>query len=268
MKKIYLFFKRVFDIVSSFLALVLLAVPFLIIAVIIKCTSKGPVFFKQKRVGKNKKIFTILKFRTMRIDAPKDTATHLLNDAETYITSVGKFLRKTSLDELPQIFNIFVGQMSVVGPRPALYNQYDLIELRDRYNANSVRPGLTGLAQISGRDELELEKKSALDGEYVKNISFLLDLKIFFKTILSVFKHDGVVEGGTGAMGNECETIDDASVDVNEDVDEPDVVAALNKESEINADKLNSSDLTESDDNCCECESCDDNALTKGEITE
>lgn len=200
MKGIYLFFKRFFDIAASFLALVLLAIPFLIIAVVIKCTSKGPVFFRQKRVGKNKKLFTILKFRTMRVDAPRDTATHLLNNADSYITGVGKFLRKTSIDELPQIFNIFAGQMSVIGPRPALYNQYDLVELRDKYNANGVRPGLTGLAQISGRDELELEAKAKLDGEYVQKMSLWLDIKIFFKTLLSVFKSDGVVEGGTGAM--------------------------------------------------------------------
>lgn len=266
MKKIYLFFKRTFDIVSSFLALVLLAVPFLIIAVIIKCTSKGPVFFKQKRVGKNKKLFTILKFRTMRIDAPKDTATHLLNDAEAYITSVGKFLRKTSLDELPQIFNIFVGQMSVIGPRPALYNQYDLIELRDRYNANSVRPGLTGLAQISGRDELEIEKKSALDGEYVKNISFLLDAKIFFKTIFSVFRHEGVVEGGTGTIVNSAETGNEDY----ENEDKPDTFVALDEESEIKSDDLESSDLNESEEtfdklSCPDCNAYAENTSDKGE---
>lgn len=200
MKVIYLFFKRFFDIMASFFALVLLLVPFAVIAVVIKCTSKGPVFFKQKRVGKNKKLFTILKFRTMRVDAPKDTATHLLGNADSYITGVGKFLRKTSIDELPQIFNIFVGHMSVIGPRPALYNQYDLVELRDKYNANGVRPGLTGLAQIRGRDELELDVKARLDGEYVEKMSLWLDIKIFFKTLLSVFKSDGVVEGGTGAM--------------------------------------------------------------------
>lgn len=200
MRRIYLFFKRLFDLLASLMALILLALPFLLIAIIIKATSPGPVFFKQKRVGKNKKLFTILKFRTMRTDAPKDTATHLLGNADSYITGIGKILRKTSIDELPQIFNIFVGHMSVIGPRPALYNQYDLIALRDKYDANSVRPGLTGLAQISGRDELELEVKARIDGEYVKKMGLITDIKIFFGTILSVFKSDGVVEGGTGAM--------------------------------------------------------------------
>ena len=224
MKVIYLFFKRFFDILASFFALVLLLVPFAVIAVVIKCTSKGPVFFKQKRVGKNKKLFTILKFRTMRVDAPKDTATHLLSNADSYITGVGKFLRKTSIDELPQIFNIFVGHMSVIGPRPALYNQYDLVELRDKYNANGVRPGLTGLAQISGRDELELDVKARLDGEYVEKMSLWLDIKIFFKTLLSVFKSDGVVEGGTGAMAK---------------AGKENSLTAFNDASEVNAEEVN-----------------------------
>ena len=252
------------------IGLVVLSPVYLAIIVAIKKEDgiTAPVFFSQKRVGIHKEYFNLYKFRSMRTDTPHDKPTHLLENPDQYITKVGRFLRKSSLDELPQLWNIARGDMAVIGPRPALWNQDDLIAERDKYGANDVKPGLTGWAQINGRDELEIPVKARLDGEYVKNISFLLDLKIFFKTILSVFKHDGVVEGGTGAMGNECETIDDASVDVNEDVDEPDVVAALNKESEINADKLNSSDLTESDDNCCECESCDDNALTKGEITE
>jgi len=165
---------------------------------LIKIDSKGPVLFKQKRVGKGISYFYILKFRTMRIDAPKDTPTHLLENPEQWITKIGKFLRKTSLDELPQIWNIFVGHMSIIGPRPALWNQYDLIEERDKYGANDIRPGLTGWAQINGRDELPIEVKAKLDGEYVRNISFWLDVKCFFGTIISVLKSDGVVEGGTG----------------------------------------------------------------------
>ncbi len=161
----------------------------------IKIESKGPVFFKQKRIGKNKKEFMIYKFRSMRTDTPKDTPTHLLDDPDIYITKVGRFLRKTSIDELPQIINILKGDMSIVGPRPALWNQDDLIAERDKYNANSIRPGLTGLAQISGRDELEIPVKAKLDGEYTEKISFWLDVKIFFKTIIKVFESDGIVEG-------------------------------------------------------------------------
>src|SRR5690606_21487302 len=164
----------------------------------IKMDSRGPVLFKQKRVGINKTHFNILKFRTMRIDTPKDTPTHLLGNPEDYITKMGKFLRKTSLDELPQIWNIFVGQMSIIGPRPALWNQYDLIAERDKYGANDVPPGLTGCAQINGRDELPIEVKAKLDGEYVERISLWMDVKCFFGTIVSVVKSDGVVEGGTG----------------------------------------------------------------------
>lgn len=196
----YKFFKRLMDIILSFIGIIVLIPFWIIIAILIKCTSKGPVLFKQDRVGKNKKIFKIWKFRTMRIDTPKDCPTHLLENPDQYITKVGKFLRKTSLDELPQIFQIFAGFMSVIGPRPALYNQNDLIELRDKYGANDIRPGLTGWAQINGRDELEIEVKARLDGEYVEKMSFWFDIKCFFGTIKSVLKHDGVVEGGTGEI--------------------------------------------------------------------
>ena len=175
----------------------------LILSIAIFVTDPGPIFFTQKRVGKNKKIFKILKFRTMKTSTPHDMPTHLLENPEQYITKVGKFLRKTSLDELPQIFNIFIGQMSIIGPRPALWNQDDLIAERDKYGANDVRPGLTGWAQINGRDELEIADKARLDGEYVERMSFLFDCKCFFGTIGSVLKHDGVVEGGTGEIHRE-----------------------------------------------------------------
>lgn len=194
----YMKIKRLLDIVLSFIALIVLSPIFLILIIAIKLDSRGPVLFKQKRVGLHKTHFNILKFRTMRIDTPKDTPTHLLGNPDQYITKVGKFLRKTSLDELPQIWNIFVGQMSIIGPRPALWNQYDLIAERDKYGANDVPPGLTGWAQINGRDELPIDVKSKLDGEYVEKISFWLDVKCFFGTIVSVVKSDGVVEGGTG----------------------------------------------------------------------
>ena len=194
-KKIYFGIKRLIDVILSFLAIIILFIPGIIIAICIKIESKGPVFFKQKRVGKNKKYFMIYKFRTMRTDTPKDMPTHMLNNPDLYITKVGRILRKTSLDELPQIVNIIKGDMSIVGPRPALWNQDDLITERDKYHANDIRPGLTGLAQISGRDELEIPVKAKLDGEYTKNISFWLDVKIFFKTIIKVFESDGVVEG-------------------------------------------------------------------------
>jgi galactosyltransferase, putative len=196
----YKFFKRTLDIVLSFLGMIVLSPFFLLLVLAIKLDSKGPVLFKQKRVGLHKKHFYILKFRTMRIDTPKDTPTHLLENPEQWITKVGKFLRKTSLDELPQIWNIFVGDMSIIGPRPALWNQYDLIEERDHYGANDVLPGLTGWAQIHGRDELPIAKKAELDGYYVQHLSFLLDVRCFFGTIKSVAKSEGVVEGGTGNM--------------------------------------------------------------------
>lgn len=194
----YKFIKRILDIILSLSGMIVLSPLFLVLIIAIKLDSKGPVLFKQKRIGLHKKHFFILKFRTMRIDTPKDTPTHLLENPEQWITKVGKFMRKTSLDELPQIWNIFVGDMSIIGPRPALWNQYDLIEERDRYGANDVLPGLTGWAQINGRDELPIKQKAELDGYYVKNVSFALDCRCFFGTILSVLKSDGVVEGGTG----------------------------------------------------------------------
>ena len=194
------FFKRFIDLFLSFFGIIFLTLPMIIIAIAIKCDSKGPVFFKQKRVGLHKKLFPILKFRTMRTDTPHDAPTHELSDPKKWITKVGGFLRKTSLDELPQIFNIFVGQMSIIGPRPALWNQDDLIAERDKYGANDVKPGLTGWAQINGRDELEIPVKAKLDGEYVEKMSFGFDCKCFFGTIASVLKSDGVVEGGTGEM--------------------------------------------------------------------
>ena len=189
------FFKRFLDIFLSFLGILVLSWLFLILFIVIKLDSRGPIFFKQKRVGKGKTHFGILKFRTMRIDTPRDMPTHMLENPDQYITRVGKFLRKTSLDELPQLFNIFVGHMSVIGPRPALWNQFDLIEERDRYGANDIRPGLTGWAQINGRDELEIPVKAKLDGEYVERLSFGFDCKCFFGTIGKVLKSDGVVEG-------------------------------------------------------------------------
>ncbi|SQG83208.1 glycosyl-1-phosphate-transferase [Streptococcus uberis] len=190
--------KRLLAILISGLAIIILSPVLLAVAIAIKCDSKGPVLFKQKRVGKDKKHFMIYKFRSMYVDAPADMPTHMLKDPTAMITKVGAFLRKTSLDELPQLFNIFKGEMAIVGPRPALWNQYDLIAERDKYNANSIRPGLTGWAQINGRDELEIEEKSRLDGYYVAHMSFLMDLKCFFGTFISVLKSDGVVEGGTG----------------------------------------------------------------------
>lgn len=192
--------KRCIDFVLSLVGLIILSPIFVILCIWIKLDSKGPIFFKQKRVGKNKKYFNILKFRTMYIDTPKDMPTHMLSNPDQYITKAGKFLRKTSLDELPQIINILKGEMAVIGPRPALWNQDDLIAERDKYKANDIKPGLTGWAQINGRDELEIDVKAKLDGDYVKNISFLFDMKCFFGTITSVLKHDGVVEGGTGEL--------------------------------------------------------------------
>ncbi|MGV3022276.1 sugar transferase [Streptococcus suis] len=198
----YPIIKRVSDMIISGLAIVVLSPVFLLIAVAIKLDSKGPVLFKQKRVGKNKSHFMIYKFRSMYVDAPSDMPTHLLKDPNAMITKVGAFLRKTSLDELPQLFNIVKGEMAIVGPRPALWNQYDLIAERDKYGANDLRPGLTGWAQINGRDELEIDEKSKLDGYYVQHMSFALDVKCFFGTFLSVVKSEGIVEGGTGQKGN------------------------------------------------------------------
>lgn len=194
------FFKRMLDVILSLGGIVVLSLPILIVIVAIKLDSKGPVFFRQKRVGIHKTHFNILKFRTMRTDTPRDMPTHMLSDPDMWITKVGRFLRKTSLDELPQLFNILAGHMSVIGPRPALWNQYDLIEERDKYGANDVKPGLTGWAQINGRDELEIPVKAKLDGEYVERLSFGFDCKCFFGTVKSVLKSDGVVEGGTGEL--------------------------------------------------------------------
>lgn len=192
--------KRFIDFMLALGGMFVFAIPMLMIAFIVKLDSPGPALFRQRRVGIGKSHFNMLKFRSMRTDAPHDTPTHQLQGSAGYITKVGAFLRKTSLDELPQLLNILKGDMSIVGPRPALWNQYDLIEERDRYGANDVRPGLTGLAQISGRDELEIPVKAALDGKYVSSMSFITDLKCFFLTIVLVLKRDGVVEGGTGEL--------------------------------------------------------------------
>lgn len=194
----YMFFKRFVDLFFSLLGLIVLFPLFLILIIFIKIDSPGPILFKQKRVGINKGYFNILKFRTMRIDTPKDTPTHLLEDPDQWITKAGRFLRKTSLDELPQIVNIIKGEMSIIGPRPALWNQDDLIAERDKYGANGVPVGLTGWAQINGRDELEIEVKAKLDGEYVEKIGFIMDVKCFIGTVIKVLRTDGVVEGGTG----------------------------------------------------------------------
>ncbi len=201
----YSVFKRIIDIVLSFIALAFLWLPMLIVAIIIRCEDPGPAIFKQKRVGREKKFFNLYKFRSMRMDTPHDTPTHLLENPQQYILKVGGFIRKTSIDELPQLINILKGDMSFIGPRPALWNQDDLIAERDKYNANSVRPGLSGWAQINGRDELEIPVKAKLDGEYIERLSFLFDLKCFFGTFLSVLKSDGVVEGGTGEINKKSE---------------------------------------------------------------
>lgn len=198
----YSIIKRMADFIFALLGLIILSPAFIILIIAIKVDSEGPILFKQKRVGIDKSYFNILKFRTMRMDTPKDMPTHLLENPEQYITKVGKFLRRTSLDELPQIWNIFVGQMSIIGPRPALWNQYNLIAERDKFGANDIRPGLTGWAQINGRDELPIEVKAKLDGEYVEKMGFGMDVKCFFRTIISILKRDGVVEGGTGALDN------------------------------------------------------------------
>ena len=184
-------------------AIIILFPVLLILVIAIKAESRGPIFFKQKRVGIHKSHFMIYKFRTMRIDTPKDVPTHLLKNPDQYITKAGHFLRKTSLDELPQLINIVKGDMAIVGPRPALWNQYDLIAERDKYHANDILPGLTGWAQINGRDELEIPVKAKLDGEYVKKMSFLFDLRCLFGTVFSVLRSDGVVEGGTGTLHKE-----------------------------------------------------------------
>ncbi|HEQ3526981.1 TPA: sugar transferase [Bacillus cereus] len=203
--------KQIVDCIFAIVGLVVSSPLFLLLIICIKLDSKGPVLFKQRRIGKGKKEFYILKFRTMRIDTPKDMPTHLLEDPEMYITKVGKFLRKTSLDELTQIINIIKGEMSIIGPRPALWNQYDLIKERDKYSANDVTPGLTGWAQINGRDELPIDVKAKLDGEYVEKLSPLFDLKVFFMTIKSVLKSEGVKEGKNNSNERNSEKRNEAS---------------------------------------------------------
>lgn len=200
------FCKRALDVLLSGLGLVVLSPLFLIISIAIKAEDPGPVFFRQKRVGIHKSYFNIVKFRSMRQDTPHDMPTHLLNDPQRWITKTGRFLRKTSLDELPQIAQIFTGKMSIIGPRPALWNQFDLIDERDKYGANDVTPGLTGWAQVNGRDELEIEEKARLDGEYAQNISFGMDMKIFWMTVKNVLRGSGVVEGGPKEMKKEKES--------------------------------------------------------------
>lgn len=195
----YQVMKRVFDFTLALIGAVVTIPFFLVIMLAIKIESKGPIFFIQKRVGKNKKHFRIYKFRTMKIETPQETATHLLEDPEQWITRVGSFLRVTSLDELPQLYNILFGKMSIVGPRPALWNQYDLIEERDKYGANDLRPGITGWAQVNGRDTLTISDKAKLDGMYVKKASFITDIKLVIQTFFIVLKRDGNIEGGTGS---------------------------------------------------------------------
>lgn len=197
--------KRPLGFVMSFLGIIILSPLLIILCLAIKIDSKGPIIFKQKRVGKNKTYFYIYKFRTMRTDTPIEIPTHMLKNPDLFITKVGHFLRKTSLDELPQLFNILKGDMAVVGPRPALWNQYDLIEERDRYEVNNIRPGLTGLAQISGRDELEIPIKAEIDGKYKQKLSFFMDVRCFLGTIIAVFESDGIIEGGTGKIKEEKE---------------------------------------------------------------
>lgn len=212
----YIYIKRIIDLMLVILGSIILLPILIVLALAIKFDSKGPVLFKQKRFGKDKKYFYILKYRTMSIDTPNDKPTHLLQNPEHYITRMGKFLRKTSLDELPQLWNILLGHMSIVGPRPALWNQYDLIEERDKYKANSIRPGLTGWAQINGRDELEIPEKAKYDGEYVDNLTFLFDCKCFFFTIKKIYISEGVLEGGTGKLGITEMAVSNEEVDVEE----------------------------------------------------
>lgn len=203
------FFKRLIDIVLSFIGIVVLALPMIVFAFIIKAEDPGPVFFRQKRIGIHKTQFSLLKFRSMKMSTPHDMPTHMLENPEQYILRCGRWMRKMSIDELPQLFNIFTGKMSIIGPRPALWNQDDLIAERDKYGANDVKPGLTGWAQINGRDELEIPVKAKLDGEYVAALNaghgkgLTMDCKCFFGTIKSVLHHDGVVEGGTGELKRE-----------------------------------------------------------------
>ena len=193
---IYFMVKRLMDIILSLSSIILLIPLFIIIGILIKRDSKGPVIFKQERYGKNKEPFYIYKFRTMRLDAPNDVSTEELKDSKNYITKIGGFLRRTSLDELPQLFNILLGQMTVVGPRPVVLKEKNLIALRDIYGANNIKPGITGWAQINGRDLLSVEEKAKLDGYYVENMGFKMDIKCFFKTIQYVLKCEGILEGG------------------------------------------------------------------------
>lgn len=199
------YIKRLIDIILSLLGLTAASWLYLIIMIAIMIDDPGPVFFTQKRVGKGKRYFQLVKFRSMKMSTPHDIPTHLLINPNQYITRVGRFLRKTSLDEIPQLWNILKGNMSVIGPRPALWNQYDLIEERDKHGANDIRPGLSGWAQICGRDELEIEEKAKLDGEYVQKMSFLFDCRCFFCTAISALRGDGVIEGGTGEMKKKVE---------------------------------------------------------------
>ena len=202
----YTHLKRILDFLLASLALVVFSPLLLVLAAVIRATSPGPVFFRQRRVGQGKSHFMIYKFRTMRIDAPKDQPTHLFKDPAAYITPVGRFLRRSSLDELPQLINIIKGEMSVVGPRPALWNQFDLIAERDKYGANDVRPGLTGWAQINGRDELPIDVKARLDGEYVRNMSFAFDVRCVLGTVLKVLRSEGVIEGAQAGETNAIQT--------------------------------------------------------------
>ena len=194
--------KRFFDIILSLVAIIVFSWLLIIIAIAIVVEDKGNILFKQKRIGKNKKEFYIYKFRTMKVSTPKDVPTHLLDNPESYITKIGGFLRKTSIDELPQLFNILKGDMSIVGPRPALWNQFDLIDLRDKNGSNSVRPGLTGWAQVNGRDELPIDVKAGFDGEYIKKMSIVFDIKIILMTVVSVFTSKGVREGRNESSNN------------------------------------------------------------------
>ncbi|MFW5442238.1 sugar transferase [Aerococcus urinaeequi] len=204
----YIHIKRIIDFILAVITLVLLSPLFLVLALWIKMDSKGPVFFKQKRIGINRSFFQIYKFRTMLSETPSDMPTHLFDNPDAFITRSGRFLRKTSLDELPQLINILKGEMAFIGPRPALWNQNDLADERDKYNANDVLPGLTGWAQINGRDELPIKAKAQLDGEYIQNMSFWFDVKCFFGTFISILKSDGVVEGGTGTLEKNKSSID------------------------------------------------------------
>lgn len=232
------FFKRFIDFILSLIGGILLLPVFLIISLAVVIDDPGPVIFKQKRVGKGKKLFWLHKFRSMKVNTP-DIPTHLLENPEQYITRVGKFLRKTSLDELPQVYDILFGKMSIIGPRPALWNQDDLVAERDKYGANDIKPGLTGWAQINGRDELEIPEKARLDGEYVEKMSFLFDCKCFFGTIKSVLKSDGVVEGGTGELHREEEKKDAEQ----REEDEVEVSAEVTVSEEENGDSESEDEL-------------------------